>query len=117
MFLIRAAFWLTIVVLLLPADPPSSEATNQVDAFQAIGAARDTVADVSSFCDRNPETCVTGNAVFDLLARKVRFGVRKVTEYFESSGESQKAAPAQDGTLTDEDAVSPWHPPKRPRAT
>lgn len=116
MFLIRAAFWLTIVVLLLPADPPSREDTNQVNAFQAIGAARDTVADVSSFCDRNPETCVTGNAVFDLLARKVRYGVRKVTEYFESTGQAHQQQD-QDGTLTNEDAVQPWHPPKRPRAT
>jgi hypothetical protein len=115
MFLIRAAFWLTIVVLLLPADPPSSNSTTQVNAFQAIGAARDTVADVSSFCDRNPDTCVTGNAVFDLLARKVRFGVRKVSEYFESTREVRQ--PEHDGTLTNEDAVSPWHPPKRPRAT
>jgi hypothetical protein len=117
MFLIRAAFWLTIVILLLPADPPSSETNPQVDAFQAIGAARDTVADVSSFCDRNPDACVTGNAVFDLLARKVRFGVRKVTEYFESTGQAHQQ-PGQDGTLTDEDAAQPWHPPKqRPRAT
>jgi hypothetical protein len=116
MFLIRAAFWLTIVILLLPADPPSSETNPQVNAFQAIGAARDTVADVSTFCDRNPDTCVTGNAVFDLLARKVRFGVRKVTEYFESTGETRQPSP-HEGTLTDEDAASPWHPPKRPRAT
>jgi len=117
MFLIRAAFWLTVVILLLPADPPSNQTAPQVNAFQAIGAARDTVADVSSFCDRNPETCVTGNAVFDLLARKVRFGVRKVTEYFESSGEQGNPPPAHSGTLTDEDAASPWHPPRRGRAT
>jgi hypothetical protein len=116
MFLIRAAFWLTIVILLLPADPPSGPDTSQVNAFQAIGAARDTVADVSSFCARNPDTCVTGNAIFDLLARKVRFGVRKVTEYFESSSEARHS-PVNDGTLTDDDAASPWHPPKRPRAT
>jgi hypothetical protein len=116
MFLIRAAFWLTIVILLLPADPPSNPDTNQVNAFQAIGAARDTVADVSTFCDRNPETCVTGNAVFDLLSRKLRYGVRKVTEYFESTSEAHRS-PADDGTLTDDDAVQPWHPPKRPHAT
>ena len=113
MFLIRAAFWLTVIVLLLPADPPAGNTTPDVNAFQAIGAARDTVADVSGFCGRNPDVCVTGNAVFDLISRKVRYGARKVGEYFNSG---EHAASGPNGTLTNEDASPPWHPPKRPRS-
>lgn len=114
MFLIRAAFWLTVVVLLLPADPPANEDTTSVNAFQAIGAARDTVADVSGFCGRNPDACVTGSAVLDLIVRKARYGARKVGEYFEST--AHRDAPDNDGTLTNDDASPPWHPPKRPRS-
>jgi hypothetical protein len=111
MFLIRAAFWLTLVVMLLPADPPTKQDNVSVNPIQAIGAARDTVADVSSFCDRNPDACVTGGAVMDLLVRKARYGIRKATEYFDSARHEQ---PTDDGTLTNEDAIPPWHPPKRP---
>lgn len=111
MFLIRAAFWLTVVVMLLPADPPTKENTIQVNPIEAIGAARDTVADVSGFCERNRDACVTGGAVMDLLVRKARYGIRKASEYFASSRHDQ---PADDGTLTNEDATMPWHPPRRP---
>lgn len=110
MFLIRAAFWLTVVVMLLPADPPTRQDDVPVNPIQAIGAARDTVADVSNFCDRNPDACVTGTAVMDLLVRKARFGIRKATEYFDSARHEQPA----DGTLTNEDTAAPWHPPRRP---
>jgi len=110
MFLIRAAFWLTVVVMLLPADPPTKQETVSVDPIQAFGAARDTVADVSSFCDRNADACVTGSAVMDLLVRKARYGIRKASEYFDSARHEQPV----DGTLTNDDATLPWHPPKRP---
>ncbi len=68
MFLIRSAFWLMIIVLLLPTDEGQQN--------QVYGTAEAAVKDVATFCDRNPETCVTGKNAFDVLVHKAEFGAR-----------------------------------------
>jgi hypothetical protein len=66
LFLIRTAFWLVIIILLLPTD---SQQRSQV-----YGTAQATVQDVATFCDRNPKTCVTGRDAFAVLVSKAQFG-------------------------------------------
>jgi hypothetical protein len=66
MFLIRTAFWLMILILLLPTD---DQQRNEV-----YGTAEATVKDVASFCDRNPQTCATGRNAFDVFVTKAEFG-------------------------------------------
>ena len=56
MFLIRSAFWLMIIVLLLPTDEGQQS--------EVYGTAEAAVKDVANFCDRNPETCTTGKDAF-----------------------------------------------------
>ena len=68
MFLIRSAFWLMIVVLLVPTDAGQQN--------QVYGSAEATVKDVATFCVRNPETCTTGRNAFDVLVHKAEFGAR-----------------------------------------
>jgi hypothetical protein len=103
MFLIRAAFWLTIVVFLLPADPETGEAP-RVGAIQALAAVHATATDFSGFCARNPDVCATGSATFEILSEKVRNGVRLIQEAIDA-----RAAPAD--TLTKEDVTTPWRSP------
>ena len=40
MFLVRTAFWLSIVVLLIPADAETGEQAPRVSALEALSAAR-----------------------------------------------------------------------------
>ena len=59
LFLIRAAFWLMIIVLLLPTDDRQRS--------EVYGTAQAAVNDVASFCDRNPLT-FSGTPIKDYRA-------------------------------------------------
>ncbi len=69
MFLIRSAFWLMIIILLLPTDEGQQSKVSGV-----YGTAEATVKDVATFCDRNPDTCTTGRNALDVLVHKAEFG-------------------------------------------
>ena len=62
LFLIRTAFWLMIIVLLLPTD--------EQQRSEVYGTAQAAVNDVASFCDRNPETCARGKDAFGVFVQK-----------------------------------------------
>ena len=53
-FLIRTAFWLSIVILLLPAPESMKTPEPGIGAAQAVTAASATVSDMSQFCSRQP---------------------------------------------------------------
>ena len=107
MFLIRTAFWLSVVVLLLPADPETGERAPRVHALEALAAARTTVTDLSAFCDRNPGVCVTSGAAFEVLTQNVKYGARLVSSQF-----SRPPADANPDAPVGDDTVLP-----RPRPT
>ena len=83
MFLIRAAFWLTVVVFLLPADPETGEAPS-VGALQALSAVQTTASDFSTFCARNPDVCATGSAAVEIFSEKLRYGFRLIQNAFDA---------------------------------
>jgi hypothetical protein len=104
MFLIRAAFWLSLVVMLIPADPDSGQEAPRVSAMQAFFAAKATVADMSGFCDRNPDVCSTGGAALKVFTEKARIGARKLYDYF---GDDAEQDPGSD-TLRLDDLEPGW---------
>lgn len=53
------------------------EQENQAELYTA---AKSTVADISSFCSRNPNVCLKGNAALDRLATKAEFGARMMVD-------------------------------------
>jgi hypothetical protein len=110
-FLIRAAFWLTIVVFLLPADPQTGEAP-RVGAFQALSAVQATASDLSSFCNRNPDVCATGSAAFEIMSEKFRTGARLLQNAFDAN-DTPAAESATTDTLTHDDTSAPWRGPSR----
>lgn len=100
-FLLRAAFWLSLVILLIPADPsdtPSSGA-KPVSTFEAMGAAQSAYDDVKGFCGRNPAACEVGRSALDTFGAKARTGVRWVYEQLDgkdhttTTGSTPKAEP------------------------
>ena len=101
MFLIRIAFWLSIVILFIPANPETGAEAPRVGAFEALSAAQATVVDLSSFCDRNPAVCSTGSDAFQAFTEKARNGVRMLHDAFDGDEPDR-------GTLRGEDLEPAW---------
>jgi hypothetical protein len=106
-FLVRAAFWLAIVVMILPGDSKSGQDAPRVTAFEAITAARSAVEDLSQFCGRNPEACETGGNALHVFADKVRYSAQMLYGYFNS--EAPAGGDTGRGTLKPEDVAPAWH--------
>jgi hypothetical protein len=95
MFLIRTAFWLIIIILLLPTDEGQQS--------KVYGTAEAAVKDVATFCDRNPDTCTTGRDAFQVL-------VHKDAPLSGMAPASWENGTSQD-TLTPEDREAAWGGP------
>ena len=113
MFLVRTAFWLSVVVMLLPADSDTGGKAPRVTAFEAIAAAQTTVSDLSQFCTRNPDVCVTGGSAFHVFADKVRYGAKMIYGYFGDKKVDQPDGAAPKGTLQPSDVAPEWHAPAK----
>ena len=113
MFLVRTAFWLSVVVMLLPADSDTGGKAPRVTAFEAIAAAQTTVSDLSQFCTRNPDVCVTGGSAFHVFGDKVRYGVKMIYGYFGDKKVDQPGEAAPKGTLQPSDVAPEWHAPAK----
>lgn len=70
MFLIRSAFWLVLLILLIPTDEAQQK--------QIYGTAQSAVADIRSFCDRNPQTCASSQYAFNVLVQKAQYGAQMI---------------------------------------
>ncbi len=128
MFLIRTAFWLSLLLVVLPIDIETENTSSQqpVSAFQALGAAQSVISDVSQFCNRNEAACTTGGAALEHVGQKARAGAKMVYEYLdETLGDTETTAsiPARE-PLVKEDALSAtdrdptWRAPvKKPSAS
>jgi hypothetical protein len=85
-FLLRTAFWLTLVLVLIPLgfeqdDEPSVETVDPVSAFLAAQA---TVSDLGGFCGRNPQACETGGDALAAIGSRARDGARIVYEFLDT---------------------------------
>jgi hypothetical protein len=107
MGVIRAAFWLSALIMLLPADKQVGAEAPSVGVVDTIVAARTTVGDFSQFCARNPDVCVTGSGVFAIFTEKARTGIRLVSHLFGHSGIATDT-----GTLKPDDLKPAWHAPE-----
>lgn len=117
-FLLRAAFWLSLVILLIPADPADQPATNgkTVSTLEALGAAQSTLDDVKGFCGRNPAACEVGRSALDTFGAKARTGARWVYEQLDgkdhptTTGSTPKAEPRRAADQTGSAPTTPRRP-------
>ncbi len=86
MFLIRLAFWIGLVVLLLPTD--------ERQQAKLYGTAMATVERVTTFCDRNGQLCAASADFWAMFVRKAEFGARIVVNLVSSSGHKDEVTPA-----------------------
>lgn len=115
MFLIRTAFWLSLVILLIPADPQSNTPAPRVSMLEAFSSVRTAAADFSNFCKRNADVCATGAAAFRVFAEKAQNGARMFFRYFDGSANSDGAGD-DPGTLMESDRAPAWQGPRQPGA-
>ena len=101
-FLIRCAFWLSLVLLIIPLDTGATKSDQpEIGPVQAFFAAREAIQDVAGICTREPEVCTTGRAALQTITARAREGVRIASGMIEDESESEttpQAAP--DRTLT-----------------
>src|SRR4051812_11325437 len=78
-FLLRMAFWLGLVLVLLPREKtPESEKLPRVGASEAVTAATAAVSDMGQFCKRQPAACEVGGQAATVIGQRAQDGARKL---------------------------------------
>jgi hypothetical protein len=130
-FLLRMAFWLGLVLVLLPREKtPDSEKLPQIGASEAVSAAGAAVTDMSQFCKRQPAACEVGGQAATVIGQRAQDGARKLYQIITDkkssdhtgsiggtdAAETALASPPAD-TLTPDDLQAEWRMPAAASAT
>lgn len=123
-FLLRMAFWLCVVLILLPSAGSKPAPESQVSAGEAFWAAKVAFTDMQGFCDRHREACEVGSQTAVALGQRAQIGAKMLYEFLserfgDESGSVRTtgsvpfpaARPSQD-TLRPEDRVPAWRGPQ-----
>ncbi len=95
-FLLRMAFWLGLVLVLLPSGSAQPNASQtEVGASEALSAASATVGDLRGFCTRQPDACTVGSQVATAIGYKAQAGAKMLYDFL-----SEALAPRETGALT-----------------
>jgi hypothetical protein len=124
-FLLRLAFWLGLVLVLLPREKTlESDKLPQIGTSEAVQAATAAVSDMSKFCKRQPTACEVGGQAATAISQRAQDGARKLyqiitdrkaADHTGSIGDTEDShAPVVDAgprdTLTPEDLRVEWRP-------
>ena len=94
-FLLRMAFWLGLVLVLLPFGSAQRSPTgSEVSASEAISAASATVGDLRGFCERQPDACTVGSQVATTIGYRAQAGAKILYDVL-----SEAMAPRDTGAL------------------
>jgi hypothetical protein len=122
-FMLRMAFWLGLVLVLLPREKtPDSDKLPQIGASEAVSAATAAVSDMSQFCKRQPAACEVGGQAATAIGQRAQEGARKLyqiitdkkaSDHTGSIGGAEDPASQQidatpRDTLTPDDMVAEW---------
>src|SRR5215831_19779842 len=102
-FLLRLAFWLGLVLVLLPRDKtPESEKLPQISVGDAVQAATAAVSDMGQFCKRQPQACEVGGQAATVIGVRAQEGARKIYKSItddKKAPENDKKAPDHTGSI------------------
>ncbi len=136
-FLLRMAFWLGLVLVLLPREKtPESEKVPQIGASEAVSAATAAVSDMGQFCKRQPAACEVGGQAATVIGQRAQDGARKLykiitkpdhpgapdkkpdhTSSIDPADEAVVTAASPTDALTEEDMAIEWRLPRTPLAS
>jgi Family of unknown function (DUF5330) len=130
-FLLRVAFWLAIVLILLPSggskDPSNTAGKGSaISASEAVSAASATVSDMSHFCSRQPDACAVGAQAATTLGQRAQAGAKLLYDFLserygaQTTGSVAAGSPSMrtagagkpsQNTLTSSDVAPVWRGP------
>ncbi len=124
-FLIRMAFWLGLVLVLLPTGKTTDDdKLPKVSTGDAVSAAAAAVSDMSQFCVRQPAACEIGDKAATVIGHRAQAGARKIYQMItdkknpDQTGSIDRSkdagAPPPQDTLTTVDRDIAWHRPLPP---
>jgi uncharacterized protein DUF5330 len=144
-FLLRMAFWLGLVLVLLPREKtPESDKAPQIGATEAASAAGAAISDMSQFCKRQPAACEVGGQAATAIGQRAQDGARQLYKIITDKKPEQPAVqpsiqPSAPGkrsdhtgsidaeavataatpadALTDDDMAIEWRLPRTPLAS
>jgi hypothetical protein len=136
-FLLRMAFWLGVVLILLPSGSAQhATQSSNVGTSEAVSAASATVQDLRGFCARQPDACTVGSQVAVSLGYRAQAGAKMLYDFLTEAmapketgalphgtaprgsiakAEPVKSAPSSQNTLTPADLAPAWHGPLPPK--
>jgi hypothetical protein len=97
-FLIRSAFWLSLLLLIIPFGGTSGSG-GDVDAVEAISAAREAFHDMSGICERKPDVCETAGAALETIGIRAREGAKIAYETLDERFGEEAGQPIHTGTV------------------
>jgi uncharacterized protein DUF5330 len=124
LFLLRMAFWLGLVLVLLPREKTAeSQKLPQISAQEAVQAATAAVSDMSQFCKRQPSACEVGGQAATVIGARAQEGARKLYQMMTDKkppeadkkpsdsdrkpSEADKKAPDHTGSIGGDEAADP----------
>src|SRR5262249_1264756 len=124
-FLLRMAFWLTVILALLPSGGSQPTPKLNVSAGDAMWAAKATVTDMRSFCERQPHACSVGSQAAVPIGQRAQAGAKKIYDHLNArlcsptrgrpvNAATGKAVPLPTArpsqhTLSSADLAPAWH--------
>ena len=138
-FLLRMAFWLGVVLVLLPSGASQrADQAGKVRPAEAISAASATMQDLRGFCTRQPDACSVGSQVAVAVGYKAQAGAKVLYDFLTEAlapkdtgtvargtaprGGTAKVEPVKSSadrsqnTLTPADLAPAWGGPQSPKA-
>lgn len=90
-FLIKSAFWLSLVLLVIPFGG-NDNGEPSVGAIETFFAARAVIDDMSGLCERRPQACEVGRSAVHTIGARARESARIA---YAMLGEEPAAAEAE----------------------
>ena len=113
-FLIRAAFWLSLVIILLPTGSQQPKSVPTLETAEAISAASAAVSDLRRFCARQPEACTVGSQAAVTFGYKAQAGAKMLYDFLtdalapaETGSVAQGSARKRDASANSQDTLLP----------
>ncbi|MDN5927182.1 MAG: DUF5330 domain-containing protein [Hyphomicrobiales bacterium] len=80
-FLIKSAFWLSLVLLIIPFDAGNgAQKADTVGPVTALLAAREAASDIGNICERKPDVCIVGQEALHTIGVRARAGAKLAYE-------------------------------------
>jgi len=100
-FLLRVAFWLSVIIILLPTGrTPTPAPGSQISAIEAMFAAGAAVSDLSKFCGRQPDACAVGSQAAVAFGHKAQASAKMLYEFLsEKLAHDYTAATSATGSI------------------